>query len=73
MKSITVSYREGEPVQVGHVVAASPALLAWSTGYTFVRWAPVTGCAIVRHVGGTFDGCEVRFVAHQVRPIASAL
>lgn len=68
-RGMTVSYRAGEPVCVGHVVAASPAPLHWSKGYVFLRWEAETGCAIVRNkTGGFLDGCEVRFDAYQVRP-----
>ena len=59
--------RAGDPVEVQLILAGGPELMTrWCGGYAFAR-AEASGCAIVTHTRGLFEGCEVRYRASDVR------
>lgn len=53
----------GDSVQVKQV----GPLTYWSDGYKFLRHEPKTGCIMVVHTSGVYEGCEVRYRADLVR------
>ena len=54
----------GQPVLVRHVTGINS--FHWGSGYTFLRWEPETGCAMLLITYGHLEGCEVRYSASDV-------
>lgn len=58
----------GDIVEVRQILAGGPnASAEWCDGYVYTRAEPA-GTVIVKHTRGTYEGCEARFNASDVRP-----
>jgi hypothetical protein len=61
--------KSGDAVEVQLILAGGRDLMTrWSNGYEFAR-AEANGCVIVKHTRGTFENCEVRYHASDVRQV----